>query len=66
MISVTLPAKYRCNSCGDLLHEVETKYTKRGRWYYISEICPNCKSKDVESVGMLTRVTPPRTIRKGE
>lgn len=63
MISVTLPANYRCNDCGDLFYEPDTNYKRRGDYYHISEICPYCKSKNIEGIGLFTRLT---TTQKGK
>lgn len=60
MISITFPAKYKCNNCGELLHEVTTDYQRKGRYYYVRDACPLCKSTNVELVTLLTRLTTPQ------
>jgi hypothetical protein len=62
MISVTLPAKYQCDDCGDLFIDPETDYERRGKYYYVRDACPACYSTNVDYLGTPSD-WPPR--RKG-
>lgn len=64
MITITLPAKYKCNDCGDLFIDPETQYERRGKYYYVRDACPACRSTNVSYLGCFERLTT--TQKEGE
>jgi hypothetical protein len=56
MISITLPAKYKCNYCGDLFIGPKTHYERRGKYYYVRNACPTCQSTDIAYLGFFERL----------
>jgi hypothetical protein len=48
-ISVTLPAKYYCNGCDSLLHDLKLQLQCKGRYYTVRDVCPLCESDKVET-----------------